>query len=398
MAILAECPLCHRKQATKNKRCACGNDLDKAKKSRRVKYWISYRMPDGRQRKESVGKFADLNPFNIKDAEKALSKRTVQKAENRILDMLPESTMTFSELAAWYLNLASVKKLASYPRIKCCLTNFNEVFGNRVVGSIKPLDLENYQESREQQGAALATIDLEVVIAGSMARKAWDNDMIDGHAVRAFKKVKNKLKIGANARTRTLTIPEYMALVEVASEHIKALVITGYNTGMRKGELLNLEWSHIDRKSSMIRLPAELTKEKKPKNIPINHHVKTMLDALPRHLHHDHVFTFRGEPIKRFRIGLKNACEKAEILYGQNVEGGFRFHDLRTTFKTNMLRAGVDKVYRDAIVGHSLRGMDAFYLKLSDSDLHSAMEKFTKWVDNELSVAHPVAQVAPEQS
>ena len=83
-------------------------------------------------------------------------------------------------------------------------------------------------------------------------------------------------------------------------------------------------------------------------------------------------------------------------MYGQKAEDGFRFHDLRTTFKTNMLRAGVDKVYRDAIVGHSLRGMDAFYLKLSDNDLHSAMEKFTTWLDNEIDVAYSVAQVAPE--
>lgn len=390
MAVLVECR-CHRKQSVKNKVCKCGENLDKLKKLKKARYWIAFRLPGGKQRKEFVG-------YSIAEARDADGKRKVQKRENRIFEMLPESNMTFSELGQWYLDLSLVKKLASYPRIKCCLTNFNEVFGNRVVGSIKPLDLENYQESREQQGAALATIDLEVVIAGSMVRKAWDNDMIDGHAVRAFKKVKNKLKIGANARTRTLTIPEYMALVEVASDHIRALVITGFNTGTRKGELVNLQWSHIDRKSSMIRLPAELTKEKKPKNIPINHHVKKVLDDLPRHLHHNYVFTYMGEPIKRFRIGLKNACKRAGILYGQNVEGGFRFHDLRTTFKTNMLRAGVDKVYRDAIVGHSLRGMDAFYLKPSDKDLHSAMEKFTKWVDNELDVAHSVAQVALEQS
>ena len=403
MAILAECPQCHRKWKTSKKVCKCGADLDRAKKSKRVKYWLAFRYTDPKtgkvkQRKESLAKYKDLDAYSIKDARKAHDKRSTQVVEHRMLDILPQATMTFSELTAWYLELASIKKLASYPRIRCCLTNFNAVFGNHVVGSIKPLDLENYQDRREEEGAAPATIDLEVVIAGSMVRKAWDNDMIDGHAVRAFKKVKNKLKIGANARDRILAIPEYMALVEVASDHIKALVITGFNTGMRKGELLNMQWAHIDRKSSMIRLPAELTKEKKPKNIPINRHVKKVLDALPRHLHHDHVFTYKGEPIKRFRIGLKNACKKAGIIYGQNVEGGFRFHDLRTTFKTNMLRAGVDKVYRDAIVGHSLRGMDAFYLKLSDSDLHSAMEKFTKWVDNELSVAHPVAQVAPEQS
>jgi hypothetical protein len=38
MIILAECPICPREQATKNKACKCGEDLDKAKRSKRVKY------------------------------------------------------------------------------------------------------------------------------------------------------------------------------------------------------------------------------------------------------------------------------------------------------------------------------------------------------------------------
>jgi len=37
MAILGECPACHKKQSVKNKRCRCGEDLDKAKESKRVK-------------------------------------------------------------------------------------------------------------------------------------------------------------------------------------------------------------------------------------------------------------------------------------------------------------------------------------------------------------------------
>jgi len=52
MAILAECPLCHRKQAVKNQRCAggCGNDLVKAKRGGKVRYWIYYRTLNGKQR------------------------------------------------------------------------------------------------------------------------------------------------------------------------------------------------------------------------------------------------------------------------------------------------------------------------------------------------------------
>ena len=74
MAILAECPICHKKQSTKNKKCSCGLALDEAKKAKKVRYWISYRMPDGKQRRESVGGFEGLDPYSIKDAKVGIFK------------------------------------------------------------------------------------------------------------------------------------------------------------------------------------------------------------------------------------------------------------------------------------------------------------------------------------
>ncbi len=108
MGILAECPMCHKKQSTKNKACSCGNEMDKSKRSKKVRYWISYRMPDGKQRRESVDAFKGLDPYSITDAREAESKRVVQKREKCIFDMLPESEMTFNELTEWYLDLEKV--------------------------------------------------------------------------------------------------------------------------------------------------------------------------------------------------------------------------------------------------------------------------------------------------
>jgi len=42
-----------------------------------------------------------------------------------------------------------------------------------------------------------------------------------------------------------------------------------------------------------------------------------------------------------------------------------------------MARAGVDKVYRDTIVGHSLKGMDKYYLVIDERTLTKAMNKYT---------------------
>jgi len=49
-----------------------------------------------------------------------------------------------------------------------------------------------------------------------------------------------------------------------------------------------------------------------------------------------------------------------------------------------MLYAGVDKVHRDVILGHSLEGMDAHYLSLNEGALADAMEKFTSWLDDQV--------------
>jgi len=58
-----------------------------------------------------------------------------------------------------------------------------------------------------------------------------------------------------------------------------------------------------------------------------------------------------------------------------------------------MLSAGVDKVYRDTILGHSLQGMDVHYISPSEEDLHRAMAIYTTWFDAQIqSVAQIVAQ------
>ena len=73
MAILAECPMCHSKQSNKNKVCKCGEDLDQAKRSQRVRYWIHYQV-GGKQQRKSLSQLG-LNPYSLEDARDAEAKR-----------------------------------------------------------------------------------------------------------------------------------------------------------------------------------------------------------------------------------------------------------------------------------------------------------------------------------
>jgi len=389
MAILAECPKCHNKQSVQNRACKCGEDLIKAKKARNVRYWIKFRLPGGKQRKEYVG-------YSIEEARDADGKRRGQKRENRIFDMLPASKITFDELSKWYLNLNSVKRLASYDRTEGALKYFNAHLGQYMVNQIKQTDLEDYQDKRKEQGRAGATIDMEIKIAQTMVTKAFDNDMVDGHALKAFRRTKRLLKTASNARKALVSIDQYLRLIDHASPHYRVVLIIAFNTGMRLGEIRNLKWSHIDKDRAMIRLSSDITKERGEKPIPINHHVKDALNELPRAIQHDFVITYQGKALNgknSLKKQFPETCEKAKIPYGRKTQNGITFHDIRRTFKTNMAAAGVDKVYRDSILGHSLKGMDVHYIVPTDETLTKAMNQYTNWLDSQIEL---VLQSGPQ--
>ena len=279
--------------------------------------------------------------------------------------------------------------MSSVRRVRSALNNIRATFGDIQARHIKPIDLENYQIKREQDGVAFATIDMEISLAGTMINKAFMNDMVDGRFLKAFRSVKRKLKPGSNARSRLVSVVEYLKIITQAPHHLKGIVITAYNSGMRMGEILSLRWSFVDRDNSFFRIPANQTKEGKPKDVPINHHIEKVLNNTPRAVHHDFIFTYQGNSFSEGGIkrSFKSACINAGVPYGRKTQDGITFHDLRRTFKTSMLTAGVDKVYRDAIVGHSLKGMDAYYLVLSDESLKNAMDIYTRWVDEKIAEA-----------
>ena len=318
-----------------------------------------------------------------------------------VIDRLPEYEMTFDELAKWYLNQKSVRKLAAFDRYEDALNNFTKVFGKTFLGEIRQTDLEEYQIERKEQGAADATIDYEIKVAQAVVNKAFNNDKVDGACLKPFRRTKRLLKFGANARDVKVSVEQYLKLLDHVPSYYRSALIIVYNTGMRKGEIKQLKWSYIDRDNMMIRLPKEVTKEAKPKSIPINHHVKAVLDKLPRTIH-GYILTYKGRPMtgkNNMRTQFPRACKKAGIPYGRNQPGGITFHDIRTAVKSYMEEAGVGGARRDAILGHSKKGMDRHYLFVSDESLKQGMDQYTVWLDQQIdshsqSVAHFVAQEA----
>jgi len=77
-------------EVSKNK-CVCGEDLQKARKSERVKFHVTYRLPSGST--------AGAGRTSWTDALALDGKKRVQKREGKLFDVLPGSKMTFKELS-----------------------------------------------------------------------------------------------------------------------------------------------------------------------------------------------------------------------------------------------------------------------------------------------------------
>jgi len=73
------------------------------------------------------------------------------------------------------------------------------------------------------------------------------------------------------------------------------------------------------------------------REIPINDTLKETIEALPRRIDDGHVFFYpkNGRPYQYIKKGFATALRKSRIT-------DFRFHDLRHTFASQLVMAGVD--------------------------------------------------------
>lgn len=402
MGIFVECPACHTKQTTKNNKCKCGQSMAQAKKAKKARYYIRYIGPNGKRKVESVGTFKGLNGYSREDAEAALALRKVQKIQKPGFEDPEDYKTTFDEMTTWYLGLDYVREKPSFKTIYYSLTKFNKVFGHKIVASVKPADLKNYQTQRQKARLADATIDHEIGKTKTMIITAFNNRKVSSNTLRTWKSVKKLLKKGSDVRDRIISPEEFSALMEHSSGHIRSIIATAYYTGMRKGEILGLTWDRVDLANRMIYLEAKHTKDDEPRKVPICSELFEILRNMPNKIRTDdesgHVFTYKGQPMNDIRAGLRKACKDAGILYGRFKKGGFVFHDLRHTFNTNMRKAGVSDSVIMEITGHSSRTMFDRYNTIDDDDARQAVDQLETYFNGNKRVTKRVTKKQAERS
>jgi integrase len=174
-------------------------------------------------------------------------------------------------------------------------------------------------------------------------------------------------------RLRYLEPDEIGKLLDACQEsrnpYLACIVTIAVHTGMRKGEILGLEWGRMDLSSARITLYQ--TKNGKPRGVPINRAVYDALIALEAEPARRQGLLFRKRDDRawgQIRRAFETVLTKAGIK-------AFRFHDLRHTAASHLIMRGASLKDVQEILGHSDLKMTQRYAHLSPAHLRAAVER-----------------------
>jgi integrase len=290
----------------------------------------------------------------------------IKKMLREIDDYGPESLdgdkMTFAQLAAHYKKHHLVpaqyvdgRKVAGMRSLASANTRWQVIkdfFGNKKLRSITYGDLERFKSvrinTRTQHGTprSITSVNRELEVLRNMLNVAYREGWILRNPFTLGQPIIQKAH--EKKRERILTLEEEKSLLAACTGrrfHLRPIAIMALDTGMRRGEILTLSWGDVDLKNGLITVQAFHSKTEQERTLKmtprLNHELMTIYQAEPRKTDQS-IFGI----IDNVKKSFTSACKDAGIV-------GARFHDLRHTFASRLIRAGVSQAEVSRLLGHN---------------------------------------------
>ena len=288
-----------------------------------------------------------------------------------------------SELMARYEKEHVARKLR-HRGIQGYMKNLRNFFGDQTLADVTPKQIVAYKNKRYEDGVAPATINRELANlkkAFNLAMREWEWCENNPVARVSMERENNK-------RDRWLTEEEETRLLSACAPWLHDLVTFAIHTGMRMGEILELTWRGVD----FIRRTVSIFRSKngERRTIPVNETVLRVLKhkAKVRTLSCDRVFcskAFTAIESGHLRRSFRLALSKAKI-------EEFHFHDLRHTFATRLVQAGIDLYKVQQLLGHKSPIMTQRYAHHYPESLRDGVESLDRRAGISTNLAHSTGQ------
>lgn len=328
-------------------------------------WWIDYRL-DGKRYRKRIGKYKEIAKLALADIEVKIAR---SRAGFAILDK------KLSEYVPQFLSYIRIHSkpltLKRYVPIVRNFTEFLEALPEPPVrlSKVTPSIIEQYKLHR-LNFIKPQTINFELTFLHHFFRYACEMKYIKDNPTQNIRKIRRPKR----KAPRFLSKEEVSALLGQCDNryNLEYIVKILLNTGMRWGELRNLEWSDIDWNERVIHI--RIKEDWSPKGgterkVPINKIAEEILLSLSKK-NRWVLTTTTGSQIRHqhTRERLMKACQKAQL-------SDVTLHILRHTFASHLVMAGVDLATVSKLLGHKDISTTMIYSHLSQDHLRGAVEK-----------------------
>jgi integrase len=327
---------------------------------KRGNVWWAYFYVDGVRHQQSTG------TSNRKRAETIEAKLREEANNSRFQLVQADPNMTFGELAVRFVSSGSVRPHHLY-HLKFLLPFFSAAPVLRITKSVA----DEYRRQRHG-GKSIkdATVNRDLGVLRHLLYWAVDEHLI---AVNPLA----RLKMARERRTRrqVLSVTEEQMLLGSARGHLYTMLVAALDTGMRRGELTSQRWEDVDFTQKVLFVTHSKTPEGESREIPLSSRLFTLLSA--KRQTEGLVVKFRDRPVRIIKTTWKTVLRNAGVRH-------VRFHDLRHTFNTRLMEAGVLQEVRMALMGHSTGSrVHATYTHIELPVKREAIRKLERWVEDQ---------------
>ncbi len=271
----------------------------------------------------------------------------------------PELTLDPAFARYW---IEHARDLPSAYDIQWRLQRLLKGLGDLMLSAITDGATANYVAVRRGE-VSNASTNRELVLLRAVLRRARD---AWGVAV-SMPNWKSHLTREPAPRDRILTVEEAERLTGCAPPHLAPAIELSLLTGIRLGNMIGLDWSQVNLAGSEINIMVKSrTPGGKPLTVPLAQRAVIILANMrPRST--GPVFTYKGKAIKSWKKAWASTKSRACIT-------DFRWHDLRHTSASMMVRAGVPIDVVRQVLGHEHIATTLRYITRDVSAKRTAVE------------------------
>jgi len=327
---------------------------------KRGNVWWSYIYVDGIRQQFSTG------TSNRRQAESIEAKLKEESNKQRFQIVKADPNMNFGELAARFLASSSARP-HHYYHLKFLLPYFSEIPVLRLTKPMTEDFRRRRQTERPNRPCKDATVNRDLSALRHILYWAVDEQLIAANPLARLKMVRER-----QTRRQVLSVGEEQLLLAAAPGHLHAMIVAALDTGMRRGEITSQRWEDVDFSRKLLFVTRSKTPEGESREIPLTARLFDLLNGQrqPEGL----VFLYQGEPVRIIKRSWKTALKNASVRH-------LRFHDLRHTFNTRLMEAGVMQEVRMALMGHSPGNkVHSTYTHVELPIKREAIRKLEAWV------------------